>query len=99
MYPPKQHVFLQFLVEIKAFNFSKRALHLSTAHIVKKSPADTKNVDDIQADNDSDDEEDSAIDQETEEGTTAIQHLYNYLTETAAVYFLYIQNLYKLYKI
>ena len=29
--PPKQHVFLEFLVENKAFRFSKRALRASTA--------------------------------------------------------------------
>ena len=30
--PPKRHVFLEFLVENKAFHFSKRALHAGTAH-------------------------------------------------------------------
>ena len=29
--PPKRHVFLEFLVENKAFNFSKRAVHADTA--------------------------------------------------------------------
>ena len=32
LHPPKRYVFLDYLVEKKAFQFSKKTLHADTAH-------------------------------------------------------------------